>query len=427
MKVEISAILLMGLLASCEKPTPPSQETSSPEISSAPANHFLAASQQVHARTLLDAGSISHALAYLGASYKADPSREKQRLIGEVLSSEELDVPTIRFTHPYPVTLFTHSENALYVALGGPFPTVVRWSLSEPERLPAILFPTRAKSISNLSLSPDGQYLIVHRDDTNLLCHAETLKPISALNPFPPTLHPNSLQPFTANSLLTASPSVSGSTLTWHIRDTATGQELSAATLPAHPAPSSAHFFGNDLHISLENGDGIIISPLGEISRTDTLQEHHHAIPLELHRIQFSAEDTTVTLHQIIPATPNDSDLLDAISGWTLDPDTQELKAFPVPDRLQLLHSRFTEISPPLRIFSADTPLKDRLAAAFPESFPELSAPSLANAEIVRASFATGDPALISATIAALPSSGLAPSTALFLAHRSGNPEWIAA
>lgn len=426
MKLWLIAILTMSL-ASCEKPAALSSQSPISE-SPAPPNSSLAAAQLSHAKTQFGIGALPEALAYLAASYQAHSNPDKRRFIGEILASQKLSIPTTRFTHPYPVTHFTYDESALYAALGGSFSTVVRWSLSEPENPPLILFPTRSEEITHLSLSPNGEYLILHRGDTNLLCNAKDLKPIRSLNPFPQNLDPTNLQPFTTNSLLTASPSWSGNTLTWHIHDTATGEEISAAQMPSRPAPKTAHFSGNNLILHLEDQQDVTISPVGKISRSPRSDQSPRAIhvPPSL-EIQFSSDGNTVTLHRTIPSSSEDTDLLEAISGWKLNTNTQELESISIPKRLEQLHHRYPEIPPTLRLFSSGTSVKNRLAAAFPKAFPEISAPARANAEIVRSSFATGDEKIISSLIASLPPSGLATSTALFLAYRSENKEWIEA
>lgn len=413
-------------LVSCDKDASTSFK-SSPSESPTPANSPLPAAHLAHAKTLLANSSFPQALAYLAASFHADPTPEKTRLISEILSSQKISIPTVRFTHPYPVAQFTYRDDSLYAGLGGSFPTVVRWDLTNPEKTPVILFPTRT-STSHLSLSPDGKYLIVHRGNINLLCHADTLKPIAALNPFPPNLDPSKLQPFSANSLLVASPSpapIQGdNSLIWHIHDSATGQEITSASILQH-ASSSAYFSGNDLHIQFENKDEFIVTLQGQVTLKPV--EHSPAsrvrvIPPVIH---FSSEENTITLRRIIPSTHEDFDLIDAISGWKLNTDTQQLEKIPVTERLQKLHLRYPQFPPALATFAAETSLKKRLAAAFPEEFPDISAPARANAHIIRQIFATADPTAITAAIHSLPPSGLATSTALFLAYRSGNQDWI--
>ena len=346
-------------------------------------------------------------------------------MIDRILSSGDLTVPVLRFSHPYPVTAFEMSTDALYVAMGGPYPTVIRWDLSQPEDPPAILFPARAEKITRLSVSPNGKHLIVHRGNTNLLCLAETLKPISALNDFPPNLDPTQLQPFTANSLLVATPSSSGNRLTWHIRDTGTGGELSSASIPTYPLPISAYFSENNLHVRLQNEGEIIISPLGEITHSKSQSPLPNSTPATPPVMHPEVDGNVVTLSRAIPASPNDNELLDALGGWQIDSESQELEPIPIPNRLSILHTRFPEIPSTLRIYSGETFVKKRLAAAFPESFPEISAPEIARAGVVAASFATKDPNVIQPAIETLPPSGLATSTALFLAYRSQNQKWI--
>lgn len=426
MNSRIAAALFIMSLASCEKHAPSSSVSMPAEP---PADHSLAAAHFAHAKTLLANGSLPQALSYLAASSQADPAIEKQRLIDEILSSRKISIPIAHFDQPYPVTAFTSGRDSLYAALGGKFPTVVRWDLTAPEKPPAILFPAQG-SVSHLFLSPNEKYLIVHRSNVNLLCHAETLKPIAALNPFPPDLDPTKLQPFAANSLLIASPSIASGLedrhLNWHIHDTATGEEITTASISQH-SPSFAYFTGNDLRILYETKNEFIVTLLGEVSRNPGESQQIPGKPAIPPAIHFSVNVNTITLNHTIPSTSGDIDMLDAISGWKLNPNTQELEEIPIPERLQKLHLRYPQLPPTLNTYSAETPLKKRLAAAYPEEFPDISAPARANTHIIRKTFATGDAASIIATIRTLPPSGLATSTALFLAYRSGNPEWIKA
>lgn len=415
-------------LASCEKHASTSSK-SSPSEPPAPANSPLPAAHLAHAKTLLANGSLPQALAYLAASSQAEPTPEKKILISGILSSRKISIPTARFTHPYPVTQLVYRDDSLYAGLGGSFPTVVRWDLTNLEKPPVILFPTRSSG-SHLSLSPDGKYLIVHRANINLLCHAETLKPIAALNPFPPSLDPSGLQPFSANSLLIASPSFptiqGANSLTWHIHDSATGQEITSASILQH-SPSYAYFSANNLHIQSGNKDEFVLTLKGDVTRKTAGDLPASRVRIIPPSINFSSEGNTIALHGIIPSAHDDIDLLDAISGYRLNANTQELEEIPVAERLRKLHLRYPEIPPVLGIYAAETPLEKRLAAAYPEEFPAISAPARANAHVIRETFATGDPAVITAAIRSLQPSGLATSTALFLAYRSGNKEWIEA
>jgi tetratricopeptide (TPR) repeat protein len=415
----------MSLLASCEKPAPVTRAPSSRET-----NPTLAASQLALAKNHLQSGSPEKAVTYLQAAIINGATGEAGTLLASTLDTARLTVPVCRFTHPSPVTHFTSSETSLYAAIAGSHPTVVRWDLTATPRAAAVLFPAGAKPISHLSrprsLSRSGKYLLVHRGDVNLLCDAEALKPIRNLGTFPQGLNRVDLQPFSANSLLLAHPIASeNNTLTWQIRDTATGDSLRTEKLPLYPRPNAASFEDTSLVLGLENGDRLTVPLLGKVTK-----QFVGGITRIVHPPQkeFTSESNTITRHQVIPHTSKDSlspALLDAIAGYSLNPTTQSLEEIPTPNRLQTLSGHFPEIPNTFHIYSSETAVLNRLSTAFPEEFPELSAPSRAYAQIIRETFAAGDPAAISAVIRALPPSGLATSTALFLALKSGNREFI--
>ncbi|MGJ8634796.1 MAG: tetratricopeptide repeat protein [Luteolibacter sp.] len=116
---------------------------------------------------------------------------------------------------------------------------------------------------------------------------------------------------------------------------------------------------------------------------------------------------------------------MESLSGYHLNPDTQSLIKTPNEIRLQHLSKLIPEIPATISNHSAAAPLEKRLAAAYPNEYPNISAPEIALATIVQETFASQDPAAISALISALPPQGLGTATALYLSLKSGKPAYI--
>ncbi len=423
LKFKVS-ILLACLLASCEKPAPITRTEGAPPSGGEPTT--LAASQLALARSHLAADFPEKAIPYLEAAIANGETKRAGKLLRKTLSTGEFSVPTSRFTHPYPVTTFARTENTILAAIVGPHPTVVRWELGKNPQATAILFPAGAETISHLHFF--GDYLLVHRGETNLLCLAETLKPITNVGTFPDYLDPEHLQTFSANSLLFAHPTAGDSTLTWHIRDSATGEILRSESFPLYPKPRFARFADTTLHLELEDNIGIEIPPVGEIAR-HKLDGRPRIVPAPpITTATFDGNDITLSRiiripRSLLPSIP--PSLLPAITGYRLNPTNQSLEEIATPARLAALSETFPEIPPTFSIHTSDTFVLTRLAAAFPKEFPELSAPARAHAHIVRKTFATGDPAAISAVIRTLPHFGLPTATALLLSLKSENPDYL--
>jgi tetratricopeptide (TPR) repeat protein len=423
LKSKTAILLAIMSLLSCEKPAPPSVE-----IPAAPSNPSLAAAQLALAQTHFDNGSPLKGIPYLQAALTNQPSPETRATFEKTLTSTDFSFPVTALRHPYPVLRYVASEKDLFVAIGGDHSTVIRWDISgEEPTVAAVMFPAKARDIPHLSLSPDSRYLLLYRDETNLLCHAETLKPIAALDPFPKKFDLNTCQPFSENSLLLASPftEVTGN-ITWRIRDAATGQILRSETIRNLSQPIAANFEGTTLQIITQDGNGIAIPLQGEIEQipSSTIPQK----PIDPNITQ--SNENTLTFTHTIRLTPAEipkltENIITALSGYKLDPATQTLSEIPIPNRLETLSAHFSEIIPPtLKIFSADTVVTRRLADAYPEQFPQLTAEARSHADLIRKVFATGDR---EATLAVIDSAthGLPFATALYLAIESQDPAII--
>ena len=410
-------------LLSCEKPAPPSVG-----IPAAPSNPTLAAAQIALAQTHLDNGSPLKGIPYLQAALTNQPSPETRATLEKILTSTDFTFPVTGLRHPSPVLRFVAAKKYLFVAIGGDHPTVIRWSLSGEEPAAAsVMFPTKARDITHLSLSPNSRYLLVHRDETSLLCHAETLKPIAALDPFPEKIDPETCQPFSENSLLLANPFTEATgNITWRIRDAATGQILRSETIRHVSQPVAAHFEGTTLQIITQDGNGLAIPLQGDVEQIPS-----PTIPQKSTNPGIlQSNENTLTFTRTIRLTPDQipnltDNIITALCGYKLDPATQTLSEIPIPNRLETLSAHFPDIIPPtLKIFSATTAVTRRLADAHPEKFPELTAEARSHADLIRKVFATGDH---DATLAVIDSAthGLPLATALYLAIESQDPAII--
>lgn len=413
----LAIFLCMGIF-SCEKPAPTSTENQ------IPAKNSSLASAQFHlAKNHLENGSPEKALAYLQASLETDPTPKAKSLLAEILEKTRFSVPTYRLDHPFPVTNFIEHPDSVYIAISGEFSTLIRWKLSPDPQPDAILFPTKTGKITDITLSPTAAHLLIQRGKTNLLCTAQDLKPIANLGAFPSDLAPSNLQPFSKNGLLLAHPTSDERNLTWHIRDAATGEILRNETFSRYPAPIFASFEDTTLVVTFENRTECHIPIVGDMLRQASPNPRQRAAPGP-NSERFSIDQNALTFHQTIPYSPAAEIDLKFISGYSLDPETQELKEIPVPDRLTALSIAFpNQIPETFRISSAEKEVTARLAIAFPEKLPQLAAPQIAHAGIVWQTFDQGDPAAIAASISALPPAGLPTATALFLALKSGDQE----
>ena len=392
----------------------------------------LRAAQLVLAKTHLANHEPGKAIPYLLAARQEAESNDAENLLSETLASTGFPIPTQLLGHPFPVLRFKESGNNLFVAVGGDHPTVIRWDLSDEPFVRAVMFPAKARDITHLNVSPDSNFIIIHRDGLVLLCHADTLKPITVLDPFAENLDPETCQPFSDNSLLFANPSagLNGFQI-WRIHDSTTGQILRSETIPPFPNSShtvSASFEGTTLRLAMADGSARNIPLAGDIEALHPVPQELATPPL-LHDISQTSGDT-LTIIRTIRLTSDEilgisEDLLSALTGYQLDPATQTLSEIPVPNRLETLAREIPGRLPgTLRLYSAESDITRRFADAFPEKFPELTAPARAHADIIRQVYATGDHDAILAVIDSAPN-GLPLATALYHAIESGNTDFI--
>lgn len=413
----------MGFLASCEKTAPVSQD---PPPATNPA---LAAAQLALARSHLRNNAPLEAIPYLRASLEHQPSAATQTALEQALASAEFKLPVIALRHPFPVLRFKGFGNSLFVAVGGGHPTVIRWDLSGEPSVLAVMFPADGGNITHLNPSPDEKFIIVHRDGLNLLCHAETLKPITALDPFAEGSDPETCQPFSENGLLFANPSTDPNGYqVWSIHDSNTGQILRSETVVNSGLIAAATFEGTTLRLAMTDGSARLIPLTGDIETLRTGLPERKAPALRTDISQTA--DDTLTISRTIRLTPGEisaisTELLAALTGHRLDPATQTLSEIPVPNRLETLAREMPGRLPEtLRLYSAESHITRRLADAFPEKFPELTAPARAHADTIRKVFATGDRDAILAVIDSA-SHGLPLATALYLSIESNDPDFI--
>ena len=418
--------IILALLISCgEKPAAP-QGSPAPK-----SNPTLAAAQLALAKNHLDHNEPHKAVPYLVASFSNQASPETQSALDKILASTEFTLPVKELRHPFPVLRFKAAGENLFVAVGVEYPTVIRWKLSDEPSVGAVMFPAKAKGITHLNVSPDSKFIIVHRDEINLLCHAGTLKPIAALGTFAKGLDPETCQPFSENGLLFAHPTTDANGLQiWRIHDSNTGEALRSETLiPSSAFVTSAIFGGTTLRIEMNDGSACEIPLAGDAEFHPPSSKKATVSERPASGIRLTAENT-LTIHRTLrldseELSNSSGNLLNALNGYKLDPATQTLTEIPTPNRLETLAKELPGRLPEtMRIFSAETPITRRLADAYPEQFPELTAADRAHADIIKQVFATGDR---EATLAVIDSAtqGLPFATALFLALDSQKPEFI--
>ncbi|MCU0752166.1 MAG: hypothetical protein MUF86_07780 [Akkermansiaceae bacterium] len=208
----------------------------------------------------LEQNRPDEALALLVSALRDDPRAADARELAErILRGTTWHFPVLELQHPAPVErIATVAPSALWVALAGEFPTLVRWDMDDM-RTGGVLFPLEGGVARSLVVDPTGRRLVIERAGVLLLCDAQTLKPLRDLGKLPQDATPSSVIVFSADGLLMAHPVLTDAprpSWVWRLRDTASGEILrSSDPLAADaPLPLSAHLGRHELRVLHADG-----------------------------------------------------------------------------------------------------------------------------------------------------------------------------
>jgi tetratricopeptide (TPR) repeat protein len=332
-------------LSACDDQSPPasiSEKSPAPSSSSSFKPALLATRfhlAQESARRQESGAALSWAVATL----EIDPAHaESIALVQSLFQSTHWHFTHSTFPTPLKIPYLAQHGNSIWLAVEGAdpsgsqtisFQSVLRYDL-ETSQVEATLFPSLNSRTNHLGLSPQGKFLIVSRqqgqDSTNLLCAAETLKPITDLGRFPDDTPIECLLAFSSTDLLLAHPEQPDRTLPtrWHIRDSASGQILRTETV-AEPV-MAAHFPIGSQKLELFHSSGNITAiPLSpaepvETHKNDSLASYDRMLVSNRSPNFFALRkhhpvETRIGEMRRDPSTGNFS----AISGYS--PDRQRL------------------------------------------------------------------------------------------------------
>ncbi len=267
-------VLAALLFSSCDPPreTTPLLSGQSADESKTPAP--LAAARWEIAREKHASGNPGEALVLLASALTGDPSHSGVRALARSILLETVwHAPEITLEHGFPVDRLEISEEGdLWVSLANGFSTTVRWDM-ESLSIASVLFPVAANGTRSLVADPGHRFMVIQRDDIVLLCDARTLKPIREIGTLPDALTPSSVIVFSPDGLLLAHPASGGneSPVTWHIRDSSTGEILrSREENPEEFPPIAAHLDRQRLRLFASDGSltDIPVSPVEEAVTT---------------------------------------------------------------------------------------------------------------------------------------------------------------
>ncbi len=237
------------------------------------------------------------ALPLLVAAMKANPScSEAISMAGEVLQQTRWFLPEAALKHGHMKIDGIHLDSAstLWSAvsfddesdLNSNVHTVAKWNL-DTLRIENVLFPAQANETSCMLFDPTHRYAVIKRslssrEDTVLLCDAQSLKPILDLGPLPKSLSPSAVIVFSADGLLVAHPTFTSDTnraLIWNLRDTRTGEIIrtSAPYQSDQPQPLTASLNRSRLRILHSDATllEIPVSPANPETRKSTEHSAH--------------------------------------------------------------------------------------------------------------------------------------------------------
>lgn len=242
---------------------------------------LLAEARVDAARAKLDQNRPDEALTTLVFALKGNPECAAARdLAREILATTAWNFPETTLRHGLAIDHLEFAAPAtLWVSLCGDINTTVRWNL-ESLKIENVLFPLKLPETRSLVLDSGHRWVVIERGGFALLCNAVTLTPVRDLGVIPPALTPSSVITFSRNGLLVAHPALeeeSESSISWLLRDTATGEIIrkSDPAGPEQPA-SLAAFLDNDaLHVFRADGSlwTMPVSPVAPIEVTPPREE----------------------------------------------------------------------------------------------------------------------------------------------------------
>jgi hypothetical protein len=325
------AAIIQGTRPPTRRLTTATPETGNPLVA------LLADTRADAARAKLEKDQPGVALAMLVSALKTDPeSIEARNLARKILTTTVWNIPETTLEHHCAIDHVEFSPpSTLWVSVSGKANTTVKWNL-ESLKIENVLFPAELPPTRSLVFDSEHRFVVIERGGFMLLCDAVTLRPNCDIGELPPSLTPSAVITFSPNGLLAAHPVISKgnpSSITWHIRDTGSGEIIrsSEPSDPDSPLPLAAFMGTNSLRVLRDDGSlwTMPISPVAPIevtpppkpvrylhagfSRTGgsalVLEDHGpHRAP-DLGRVVFDDGD--------MPPTPG---LLTESEPWTLQP-----------------------------------------------------------------------------------------------------------
>ncbi|MCP5542316.1 MAG: tetratricopeptide repeat protein [Akkermansiaceae bacterium] len=225
------------------------------------------------ANTALSRDDRDESFALLVSALRADPAcAEARGRLVQLLEETRWNLPELVLPHGVPVTRVATGGDSLWVTVGDPVGTTLRWDLLS--RSPAaVMFPRPGEETRSLVISPDGSYAVIERGAATLLCRADTLEPIRDIGPLPDFVTPAAGVAFSPDALLVAHPeTLDGGAVVWRIRDSKSGEMLRSSEPQAAdaPRPLAAHLAADALFVLHADG-GLMrmpVSPVDGITRT---------------------------------------------------------------------------------------------------------------------------------------------------------------
>jgi hypothetical protein len=256
------------------------------------------------ATTWLREHAPDRALATAVAALTSDPEcAEAAALARRILAETQWNLPALEFRHELPVTQVVCSPpESLWVGLAEATAegvgTAVRWNTAGM-KLESVLFPATGMPSRSMVLGDKDRTLVVQRGPgskaVELLCDAQSLRPIREVEPLPDGLTGPAVTVSSANGLLLARPGVGEDGQgVWQIRDAATGEIIrSSEPLTGDQArPVAAHLDAKRLRVVRADGSlwDFPVSPV------EAAVVYRAATPLTVLQGRFSADGTTALL-----------------------------------------------------------------------------------------------------------------------------------